>query len=101
MTPMSFTQTGVGRSSILAVDSWLNPFYVGIAVTVTGTVTFNIEFTMDEPADTPVNWHVDPAFSAATASGVARLDIPCRAYSINVTAGTGTVSAQIIQSGTR
>lgn len=102
MTPISFSQTGVGRSGIAAPDSFLNPFYVGIAITVTGTATFNLEFTMDDPMDGPItNWYVDPAFSAASAGGVARLYIPCRAYSINVTAGTGSVSATILQSGTR
>lgn len=102
MTPISFSQSGVGRSAPIAVDNFLNPFAVGVGATVTGTVTFNIEYTFEDPMDAaPVNWFVASGFSALTASTGGVFSVPCKAISINVTAGTGSVFVEIVQSGTR
>jgi hypothetical protein len=96
------SQTGVGRSNFVSLDDFQNPFSVGLIATVTGTVTFNIEYTMSDPFSLPVNsmvWAVAPNFSALTATTGGSLTIPCKGITINVTAGTGTVSLQADQSG--
>jgi hypothetical protein len=49
MTPMTLAKTGTGRSAVIASDSFQNPFNVGLVIVVTGTATFNIEISMDDP----------------------------------------------------
>lgn len=103
MTPQRLSKTGVGRSSVAAVDNFTNPFNVGIGAVVTGVATFNIEYSFSDPMDAgydpaAVAWFVAPAFSAATASVGGALVIPCKAICINVTSGAGTVAIEFIQS---
>lgn len=102
MTPITISKTGTGRSTIMVPDSFQNPFNVGLLITVTGTATFNIEISMDDPSlATPTTWAAATGFSALSASTVGSLTIPCHALSINVTSGAGTVTAQIVQAGMR
>jgi len=102
MTPVTISKTGTGRSAVIASDSFQNPFNVGLVIVVTGVATFNIEISMDDPmlAD-PTVWAVDAGFSAKTASINGSITVPHHALSINVTAGTGTVTAYIVQAGVR
>lgn len=102
MTPVTISQTGTGRSTVIASDSFQNPFNVGIVATVTGTATFNIEISMDDPSTgTPSVWAIDAGFSAKTAAANGSITVPHHALSINVTSGTGVVTAYVVQSGIR
>lgn len=102
MTPVTLTKTGTGRSNIYAADSFANPFNIGLVIVVTGTATANIEISMDDPMTAaPTVWAVPTGLSALTASANAALTTPCHAVSINVTAGTGTVTAYLVQAGRR
>lgn len=102
MTPVIISKTGTGRSAVIASDSFQNPFNVGIIAVVSGTATFNIEISMDDPSvATPSVWAVDAGFSAKTASTNASITVPHHALSINVTSGSGTVTAYIVQAGIR
>jgi hypothetical protein len=49
MTPVTISKTGTGRSSIIASDSFQSPFNVGLAVTISGSATYNIEISMTTP----------------------------------------------------
>jgi hypothetical protein len=101
----TITQTGTGRSNICAVDDFQTPFSVGIgAKLVSGSATFNIEYSFDDPMAagyTPAGatWYVASGFSALSATTGGSFTIPCKAISINITANTGTVTAQIVQAG--
>ena len=102
MTPVTISKTGTGRSAVIASDSFQNPFNVGIVAVVSGTATFNIEISMDDPSvATPSVWAVDTGFSAKTASSNGSITVPHHALSINVTSGSGTVTAYIVQAGIR
>jgi len=102
MTPVTISKTGTGRSAVIASDSFQNPFNVGIVAVVSGTATFNIEISMDDPSVvTPSVWAVDAGFSAKTASTNGSITVPHHALSINVTSGSGTVTAYIVQAGIR
>jgi hypothetical protein len=102
MTPVTISKTGTGRSAVIASDSFQNPFNVGLVTVVTGTATFNIEISMDDPSVvTPSVWAVDAGFSAKTASTNGSITVPHHALSINVTSGSGTVTAYIVQAGIR
>jgi hypothetical protein len=102
MTPVTISKTGTGRSAVIASDSFQNPFNVGLIVVVTGTATYNIEISMDDPSTgTPSVWAVDAGFSAKTTSFNGSVTIPHHAMSINVTSGSGTVTAYVVQAGVR
>ena len=102
MTPVTISKTGTGRSAVIASDSFQNPFNVGLVIVVTGTATYNIEISMDDPSVvTPSVWAVDAGFSAKTASTNGSITVPHHALSINVTSGAGTVTAYIVQAGIR
>ena len=45
----TISQTGTGRSAICAVDDFQTPFNIGVGAKLTGTATFNIEYSMDDP----------------------------------------------------
>lgn len=102
MTPISVSQSGTGRSAVVAIDNFTNPFNVGMYYAVTGVATFNIEITPQDPMDaTPTVWNIPSGFSGLTAAGVQAMTIPARAVSINVTAGGGTVTLYVVQAGLR
>ena len=100
----TITVTGVGRSGVCAVDDFQAPFNVGIGAKLTGTATFNIEYSFDDPmaagySAATATWYVATGFSALTASTGGSFTVPCKAISINITANGGTVLATIVQAG--
>ena len=100
----TITVTGVGRSGVCAVDDFQAPFNVGIGAKLTGTATFNIEYSFDDPMTAGytaagATWYIAPNLGTLSASTGGALTIPCKAISINITASTGTVLATIIQAG--
>jgi len=71
---------------------------------LTGSATFNIEYSMDDPmaagySAASATWYIASGFSGVSASTGGALTVPCKAISINITANTGTVTATIIQAG--
>jgi hypothetical protein len=106
MTPITISRTGTGRSAVVVPDSFQNPFNVGVQLVVTGTVTFSLEVTMADPMLPTFNpatadWTAPTGFSGLAATTVSSLTVPCHGISLNVTAGTGTVTAYIVQAGVR
>jgi len=100
----SLSKTGSGRSAVVASDHFQTPFNVGIGATVTGTATFNVQYSMEDPMAAGFNpatakWFIAPGFSGASASTGGSLTIPCRAICINITSGDGSVAADLIQAG--
>ena len=98
MRPQVVSITGTGQSAWIPMDYKQSPFNVGFGVTVTGTVTYQIEHTFDDIYDltiTPV------AFSHSTASGSSNTDgnyaFPIRAVRITISAGSGTVKLTLLQ----
>lgn len=103
---ISVTSTGTAiRSPIRVVDDFQAPFNVGVGTKVTsGTPTFNIEYSLDDPnaagySAATATWYVATGLSAATTSVGGSITVPCRAISINITSGTGAVTANIVQAG--
>lgn len=98
------TKSGTGRSAVCVVDDFQTPFNVGIAVAITGTATFTVEYSLDDPlADgynpATANWYIAPGFTSGSAAIAGSLTIPCRAICVNVSASTGSVTAKIVQAG--
>jgi hypothetical protein len=100
----TITATGVSRSNVCAVDDFQAPFNIGIGAKLTGTATFNIEYSFDDPmaagyTAAGATWYVASGFSALTATTGGSFTVPCKAISINITADTGSVTATILQAG--
>jgi hypothetical protein len=106
MTPITISQTGTGRSAVIAVDNFTNPFNVGLITALTGSATYNIEISPNDPMDpgyvaSSATWVAAPNFSGLTAAAANQLVTPCKAVSINITANTGTVTLYVMQAGLR
>lgn len=100
----AISQTGTGRSAICAVDDFQAPFNIGIGAKLTGTATFNIEYSMDDPmaagySASTATWYIASGFSGLSSTTGGSFTVPCKAISINITANSGTVDATIIQAG--
>lgn len=101
MTPISIT-TSTGRSGIAQVNNFQAPFNVGLHISITGTPTYSVELTPQDPMDgTPTVWAAPTGLSGLTAAQVVSMTIPCRAISLNLTSGSGSVTAYIVQAGER
>lgn len=101
--PRYISQTGVGTSDWQIVNWDLTPINIGIGVIVSGTVTYSVEYTLQDPSGTYPGG-TPTAFSlSALASKTATLDgsiiTPVAAIRLNVTAGTGTAQMCFLQAG--
>jgi len=101
MRPIVITKTGAGSSSVAPVDTYRNPFNIGIGVVVSGTVNYTIQHTFDDvfnSAVTPV-WFSHPTLNALAANADGNYAFPVRAIKVLVNSGAGTATATIIQAG--
>lgn len=107
------TNTGTTAAGIGATYIPINRYVdsTSIQLTVSGTVTFTVDYTLDNirpgAAASAVNapgngvaaasatW--ETLVSSGSVGTVASLDVPVDSLRINITAGTGTVSWRIIQ----
>lgn len=103
MRPITISQTGVGNSVPIPADVYQNPTNITLAVEVTGTVTYSVEWTTDDVwniAAGSLVWTAGPAnLQAATTNQVASLVSPVTAIRLRVTAGTGTAQLRVVQGG--
>jgi hypothetical protein len=101
MIPVDITQVGTGTTSWIMPNFHLTPFNVGIPVQVSGSVTWNLETTNDKywtvPPASPVN--VTEVVQASTIAQTVVLTVPVTGYRFNITAGSGTLTAQGVQAG--
>ena len=101
MKVQTVSKTGTGSSSSLVMNTNISPFNVGFGVVATGTVTYTVQHTFDNPWETasPV-W-----FDHPTVAGIISLNadgnyaFPVAAIKVAVTAGAGTAALTVIQAG--
>ena len=76
------------------------PFNVGFGVTITGTPTYTVQHTFDNPWETtnPV-WFDHPTVAAETTNQDGNYAFPVAAIKVVVTSGTGTATLTVIQAG--
>ena len=106
MQAVTKSVTGVGQSPLMRFDDFA-PGAVAIQCTVTGTVTYTLQSSLDDPND-PFNpvalgsmtWvdSSDTAVVGATATKITSFAFAPKFARINLTAGTGTVAATFLQS---
>ena len=94
------SQTGVGSSAIIPMNLDSTPFNVGFGVIATGTVTYTVQHTFDNPwTTTSPTWFDHPTVAAETANADGNYAFPVAAIKVAVTAGSGTAQLTVIQAG--
>ena len=105
MRPVYFTISGAsGVSPVFPVNTYVAPTNLGLGTTVTGTITYTVQYTFDDVFATGYNpssgnWTNHPSLTAQTASKDSNIAYPVSGVRIISTAGTGSVTLTIIEAG--
>ncbi|CAB4122743.1 hypothetical protein UFOVP28_38 [uncultured Caudovirales phage] len=87
-------------STVFVPDRNINPFNVGFGCVVSGTITYTVQHTFDDPNMVAVpTWFPHTYAAAQTASIDGNYAFPIAGIRVTTTAGTGSVVATFIQSG--
>lgn len=105
MRPVVLSVTGVGNSGVYPVDNYISPSNLGLAVVVSGTITYKVQYTFDNvfaPGYSPTagssTWFDHPTLTGS-ASLNSNIAYPVTGIRLNTSAGTGTATLTIIQAG--
>jgi hypothetical protein len=99
MKLQTVSKTGTGSSSALVMNTNISPFNVGFGVIATGTVTYTVQHTFDDPAVGFSVWYSHPTIAAKTDNQDGNYAFPVTGVKVLVTAGTGTATLNLIQAG--
>ena len=102
-TAVTVDTLGVGASQEVPVDRYLNPGNVSVAVEVTGTINYTVQWTMDDVyagAPGPFTWFPGQTnVVAASTTQAASIVSPVSAVRLLTNSGTGTAKLIVQQSG--
>lgn len=100
MRPVSVTQSEVGSSAVQVPDIRLNPFAIGVGVAVTGTITYTVQHTFDDPFSAVATWFDHPSLTAQTTNKDSNYAFPVRGIRLSVSASTGgSATLKLVQAG--
>ena len=99
MKQQTVSQTGVGSSEAIVINTNISPVNVGFGVLVDGTVTYTVQHTFDDPAVGFTTWFSHPTVADETTNQDGNYAFPVTGVKLLVTAGTGTASLKLIQAG--
>jgi len=105
--PNRVTVGAVGSSSVIPLNTYANPFNLGIGCDVStgGSLTYTVEHTFDDVQKETFNpssakWFSQTSLTTQTAGKVGSYVFPVTAVRLTVTAWTsGSVTMTVIQSG--
>lgn len=107
-------QTGAGSTRWIKLNPHVAPFQASVQVSVSGTVSYRVEITLDEtdavtgqapqllgagpqpPAPAAL---AAPGTTAQTADSIAAITQPVAAVRVTVDSGTGTATVRVLQAG--
>lgn len=103
MRPIRVVVTGVDVSAPIPMDYTAANFTVGIGCVISATATYTVEHTFDDiwsPTFNPVTatWFPNSGLTAKVANSDGNYAFPVRAIRLNVSASTGSVTMDAIQS---
>lgn len=99
MKVQTISKTGVGSSSPLVMSTNITPFNVGFGVVVTGTVTYSVQHTFDDPTIGFTTWFSHPTIAGKTDNQDGNYAFPVTGIKVLVTAGAGTATMNLLQAG--
>lgn len=106
MRPVVISITGSPRNSnVVPIDNYISPANMGMAVVVSGTITFKVQYTFDDvfakdydPTAGTSTWFDHPTL-VGSASVNSNIAYPVTGIRLITNAGTGTATLTIIQAG--
>ena len=108
MRPIVITQKGVGQTVPIPLDRYLTPFQVTARCIVSGTPTYGLLYTYDDPfsvAPGSIDWQSSsdlPAGTTGNGNASFNSGVPITALALNISgvvAPTDSVKVTINQSG--
>jgi hypothetical protein len=104
LTSGPVSATGVADSVVIPLDNETLPMTSSLFLAVTGTVTTTVQYTGDDVLAVgfsagSATWYPHPAMTGLTANGADNLLFPAKGVRLHNTAGTGTATLKVIQSG--
>ena len=91
-------------SGTAPMDHYRTPFNVGLGAVVTGSATYTVQHTFDNPfgssyVSASATWFDHADLVGDTASGVGNYAFPVLGIRLKQTAGSGSVALTIVQAG--
>lgn len=103
MRPVVSTVTGVGNGAVIPLDMYRSPAQVSINVQVIGTITYQVQYTFDDPFDPAFNPGTAVWYNQSVLTGSGNTDsnlaYPARAVRLTTSAGTGTARMTVLTAG--
>lgn len=99
MKLQTVSQTGVGSSSALVMNTNISPFNVGFGVIVSGTVDYTVQHTFDDPAVGFSTWFSHPTIAGETTNQDGNYAFPVTGIKLLVNSGSGSATLKLIQAG--
>jgi hypothetical protein len=103
MRQVNLSITGIGNSNVYPVDTYISPSNMGLAVIVSGTITYRVQYTFDDvfaKGYTPAagTWFDHPTLTGSTSLN-SNIAYPVTGIRLTTSAGTGTATLTIVQAG--
>ena len=101
MRPIVLTTSGVSNSVVAVMDTYQNPFTVGLGLVVTGNSTVTVQHTFSNlliANVTPV-WFSHPTLAGSNASADGNYAFPVQGIRLTQSGGNGAAQLTVIQSG--
>ena len=104
MKPITVSQTGAGSTGTIPLNVNVNPFNIGIAVVVSGTVNYTVQYTFDNVWSATYNsatatWFDHASLATETTSQTGNFAFPVAGMRLTVNSGSGTATMTVIQAG--
>jgi hypothetical protein len=104
MKPINVSQTGSGSTDPVPLNLNVNPFNVSMAVVVTGTVNYTVQYTFDDVWASSYDpatgtWFSHASLAGQTTSQTGNFAFPVAAVRLTVNSGSGTAAMTVIQAG--
>ena len=99
MKLQTVSQTGVGSSSALVMNTEVTPFNVGFGVLVTGTVNYTVQHTFDDPSVGFTTWFSHPTVASQSTNQDGNYAFPVTGIKVLVNSGDGTATLKLVQAG--
>ena len=99
MKVQTVSKTGAGSSAAIVTNTNTSPFNIGFGVVVSGTVTYTVQHTFDDPGVGFSVWYSHPSVAAQTGNDDGNYAFPVTGVKVLVTAGDGTATLNLVQAG--
>jgi hypothetical protein len=99
-----FSSGAAGVTAPVPLDQYISPFNVSLAIVPTGTATYTVQYTFDDPFTatfdpTTAVWFDHPDLTAETGNKNGNFAFPVRATRLNVSACNNDVTFYVTQAG--